>query len=64
MQVQSFEDFQKQEHQRRVDYFIRFLESGDRAPLIRDAEQIFSISKEECKQILTDAVTQMSMRLL
>jgi len=60
MKNESFEDFVKREHQKRVKHFIDYCTTENRAPVVADAIHIFGFCKRDATPIVEDAIQQMA----
>jgi len=57
---ESFEEFVAREHKKRVNHFINYCTTENRAPKIADAIHIFGFCERDAKPIVEDAIQQMA----
>ncbi len=56
----TFNDFEKDQHEKRVDHYVNFCTTENRAPCIADAVEIFGFVAANAKPIVEDAIQQMA----
>ena len=57
---ESFEEFVAREHRKRVDRFVNYCTTENRAPVVADAIHIFDFCERDAKPIVEDAIKQMA----